>query len=298
MVYTCRFKKRGGEKPQFISRKRLYGFTNPCFFQEQFTPEWNHMPIHPLPPLQPQHAANAQAGQPQPQPPANAPPPGQFRRVAGQYKDWTNIYGIASVMWTLVTRRQPHHSPQPRHYDKAGYANLNPGPHLGIPNVNVPPAPAPAHWQTIPNQHWSYGCYLLDVIAGNPPRERYRSISPRLRHLIVRCMSDDPHHRPEVAEMRDEINWWMNRAHWQDAGGAPLQQQQQPGPGPGRRQNDDKSLRKEVRRCISEYPAGTRPSQDRLQRVCHPIFQSYISCIVDMSICRETARHNSGYRSI
>jgi len=187
------------------------------------------------------------------------------REVAGDYKDWTNLYGIACIMWALITRRQPHQSPEPRHYNKAGYVAA------ALPGAGPHPAPPPIsatlntqltnHWNAIPNQSWTHGGYLLD--RGGPApgqamdplnRLRYTTISARLRHLVVRCMSHHPRHRPPLAEVRREISRWIHvgRRYWR--GLNPPQ--------------DDAAVRAEVRSCVELGRAGRTASISKLRRVC------------------------------
>ncbi|KAK3346136.1 kinase-like domain-containing protein [Lasiosphaeria hispida] len=110
---------------------------------EQFTSEWDYVRISPK----------------------NATEPAN---IAANYSWKTNLYGIAMVMWCLITRRSPPDGPCPEEMDIGG-----------VPT-------------------WTFGNYLNDDYWGNT--------DANLRELVAKCLCENPADRPDMLRIRFEIN--------------------------------------------------------------------------------------------
>ncbi|KAK0725909.1 kinase-like domain-containing protein [Lasiosphaeris hirsuta] len=128
---------------------------------EQFSSEWDYISGNPL---------------------AEANP---VTSVAAQY-DWkTNLYGIAMIMWSLISLLAPPDGPIPR---MVGIGDAQPA--------------------------WTFGAYLLSNPADHELNANLQNVSLRLRQLIVKCMMNDPDDRPEMGTIRRIIDEELNR-NWQ-----------------------------------------------------------------------------------
>ncbi|KAK0725075.1 kinase-like domain-containing protein [Lasiosphaeris hirsuta] len=92
-------------------------------------------------------------------------------RVAGQYSWKTNLWGMGLIMWCLITHCVPPYGPLPEAFSEP----------------NMP-------------DRWSYGVYIL-----NDDIPRFGSVDKDLRKLVMRCLMDDPAHRPSMAEISQAI---------------------------------------------------------------------------------------------
>ncbi|KAI2621016.1 hypothetical protein GGS26DRAFT_302223 [Hypomontagnella submonticulosa] len=92
---------------------------------------------------------------------------------AGSFGPWTNIWGIAITMWTLITKMLP---------------------------------PVPPQRSTDPNEPVHYCALLLD----DP---KYAYIDPLFREILMRCMRHDYWERPTLEQLQISVNQGLPRMY-------------------------------------------------------------------------------------
>jgi len=113
--------------------------------------------------------------------------------VAGVYTWKTNLWGIANVMWSLITQHEPPDMPIPE------LVTAEPGwTGQGVRRSRTGAFSVP--------RVWTYG-NLLRKPETCPRRERViDAVDEDLRTLVMRCMMDDPIDRPDLDELRMVID--------------------------------------------------------------------------------------------
>ncbi|CAJ2509198.1 Uu.00g142240.m01.CDS01 [Anthostomella pinea] len=96
------------------------------------------------------------------------------RGIAGNYGTHTNVWGIANIMFTLITTTYPPMPPQPAQQNpKIKYA-----------------------YGGLLESHLSYGSMLLD--------DEWNHVDRALRETIVKCMCHNPTNRPTLEQLLEE----------------------------------------------------------------------------------------------
>ncbi|KAI1413496.1 kinase-like protein [Hypoxylon sp. FL1857] len=156
------------KRNEYYFWKRMNGKAD-FYTPEQFAPDWDKIPPK-------QHGA--QVG---------------LQEIAGNYGSHTNVYGIALVMWTIITQMRPPKPPQPQ-----------------VPRgVTIPPGTHSIDYvlaKTTLNPHISYCPLLMD--GG------YDYIDIDLRRTIYECMYHNPTHRPTVEDLLRQAQHGVQRTYF------------------------------------------------------------------------------------
>lgn len=99
--------------------------------------------------------------------------------IAGKYNWNTNMWCLAYIMWSLITRKKPPRAPEPA--TMAYVPPMQPA-HMAA----MIPVGGPGRQTMV-----TYGAYLL-----SDRDDTFKDVDPHLRSLVARCLAANPADRP------------------------------------------------------------------------------------------------------